>query len=750
MKLKFVANSLGLLSVGLFFTLAVHAQGVIVPIICERRPCIPIPRPPRPVPLPNSLPVKSIKLDTKINGQVATTHVEQIFRNDTPYTLEGTYFFPIPETASIVEFAIWENGKKLVGEVRSREEARRIYDEIVRRQRDPGLLEYAGKDLFQASIFPIPPNSDKILELTYSEVLKAESGTVAYRYPLGTGKNLWRNQGDDNTRRNMPTQKFGTVSGKIEIVGKDALRNIYSPSHQIETKIKNEVGASVTFETKGNDNDFQLFYGLSNNDFGMSLLTYREAGKDGYFLLQLSPKDNLSERELVNKDIVFVLDTSGSMADEGKMEKARSALLFGIQGLRDGDKFNVINFAGEEHLMESKPISADASGKKRGQEFVKKLTPSGGTNINDALRAALRQFDSSDRPKMLVFMTDGNPSVGEMDVQKIIKNAQDNKVDGLRLFTFGVGYDVNTTLLDKLAAENSGVADYIEPKENLEVKVGNFFTKVNSPVLTNLELDFGGVQTDLLYPRNLTDIFKGTQLVLVGRYKNTSDIENVTLQLKGKTGRENRTFNYTNLDFPFRADKNEFLPRLWATRRVGWLMEQIRSNGENKELRDEIVDLGTRFGIVTPYTSYLATDGSESSFAVDGRNISPMQTRRSDKDARNSAPSSLMTTGRDAVEASKKAKEQQNTVNVTADDETVRTEQKLGIKKSGAKTFYLENGVFVDSEYKEESKLTEIKLKFASDEFFNLIAKEKELAQYFAVGEQVVVVWKGKVYRIEK
>ncbi len=756
MKLKFVANSLGLFFVGLFFALSVHAQGVIVPIICDRRPCVPRPRP-VPIPLPNALPVKSIKLDTKINGQVATTHVEQIFRNDTPYTLEGTYFFPIPETASIVEFAIWENGKKLVGEVRSREEARRIYDEIVRRQRDPGLLEYAGKDLFQASIYPIPPNSDKILELTYSEVLKAESGTVAYRYPLGTGKNLWRNQGDDNTRRNMPTQKFGTVSGKIEIVGKEALRNIYSPSHSIETKIKNEVGASVSFETSGNDNDFQLFYGLSNNDFGMSLLTYREAGKDGYFLLQLSPKDNLSERELLNKDIVFVLDTSGSMADEGKMEKARSALLFGIKGLRDGDRFNVINFAGEEHLMEAKPIAADANGRKRGEEFVKKLTPSGGTNINDALRAALRQFDSSDRPKMLVFMTDGLPTVGESNVQKIIQNAKEIKVDGLRLFTFGVGYDVNTTLLDKLAAENSGVADYIEPKENLEVKVGNFFTKVNSPVLTDLEIDFGGVQTDLIYPRNLTDIFKGTQLVLIGRYKNTSDIENITLQLKGKAGRENRTFNYSNLNFPFRAEKNEFLPRLWATRRVGWLMEQIRSNGENKELRDEVVDLGTRYGIVTPYTSYLATDGSEREFKVDGasgggRTISPLQTRRAERlpATKPAATTSLMTTGRDAVEASKKAKEQQNTVDISSDDESFKLETQMGIKKSGLKTFYSENNVWVDSEYKEEAKLTEIKLKFASDEFFNLIAKEKALAQYFAVGEQVVVVWKGKVYRIEK
>jgi uncharacterized protein YegL len=757
-----------LLFVSFSMVISANAQGVIVPIICEVRPCRPIPRP-RPIPIPNALPVKSIRLETKIGGQVATTHVEQIFRNDTPYTLEGTYFFPIPETAAIVEFAIWENGKKLVGEVRTREEARRIYDEIVRRQKDPGLLEYAGKNLFQASIFPIPPNSDKKLEITYSQVLKAESGTVAYRYPLGTGRNLWANprpismsEGDSSiySNRTVNPQKFGTVSGKIEIVGREALRNVYSPSHRIEVNNKGETSATVSFETNSSDNDFQLFYGLSNNDFGMSLLTYREAEKDGYFLLQLSPKDNLSERELLDKDIVFVLDTSGSMADESKMEKARAALLFGIRNLRGGDRFNVISFAGEEHLMESRLTTANSEGKTRGEEFVKKLAPTGGTNINDALRAALRQFDSSDRPKMLVFMTDGLPTVGESNVEKIIQNAKEIKVEDLRLFTFGVGYDVNTLLLDRLAAENSGTADYVEPKEDLEVKVSNFFTKVNSPVLTDLEMDFGVVETDLLYPRGLPDIFKGTQLTLIGRYKNASDIENVTLRLKGKSGKQIKSFNYANLDFPMRAEKNDFLPRLWATRRVGWLMEQIRTNGEQKELRDEVVDLGTRYGIVTPYTSYLATDGSEKEDRTAFSNLhreSASNNVVSDLPLNNRSvarkskvmpePLAGATTGQGAVRASKEAKQLQLQTTADSDDEVIKTGT---VKKIGAKTFYLENDVWIDSEFKEQSKLKEIKITFASNEFFDLINKETALAQFFALGEKVVVVWKGNVYRITK
>jgi len=238
----------------LLTALTSYAQGIIVPGPCRRCPV-----PPQPITLPRSLPVKSIKLDTKIVSQVATTHVEQIFRNDSDATLEGTYFFPLPESASISEFAIWDGDRRLVGEVRSREEARRIYDQIVRRQKDPGLLEYAGKDLFQASIYPIPPHSDKKVELTFTQVLQAESGTVAYRYPLGVGRQMGQ---------------IGTVSGRIELESKDPLRNIYSPSHAVETKRNGDRRSLVTFESQSGKEpqDFQLFYSLSQEDFGVSLV----------------------------------------------------------------------------------------------------------------------------------------------------------------------------------------------------------------------------------------------------------------------------------------------------------------------------------------------------------------------------------------------------------------------------------------------------------------------------------------------
>ena len=749
MTFRSIAIVFGVAVAALFSSVSVNAQGIIVPIICDIRPCRPVPRP-MPQPLPNALPVKSITLNTKINGQVATTHVEQVFRNDTQYTLEGTYFFPIPETASIVEFAIWENGKRLVGEVRSREEARRIYDEIVRRQRDPGLLEYAGKDLFQASIFPIPPNSDKKLEMTYTEVLKAESGTVAYRYPLGTGRNVWSRPTPmigDLHRGNMPKQQFGTISGTVEIVGKEALRNVYSPTHSIEVKRKGETTANISFETKSNDTDFQLFYGLSNGDFGMSLVTYREPGKDGYFLLMLSPKENISEKELVSKDIVFVLDTSGSMAEEGKMEKARKALLFGVRTLRDGDRFNIINFAGEEHLMERGLINANAEGKKRGEEFVNKLQPTGGTNINDSLIASLKQFEKSDRPKMLVFMTDGNPTVGEQNVEKIINNLKATKNVDVRIFPFGFGYDVNTTLLDRIGSENSGISDYVQPKEDLEIKVSNFFSRVSSPVLADLDLDFGPVLTDYTYPRKLTDLFRGMQMTIIGRYKNTNDLKNITLRLTGKAGKESRSFTYNDLDFPVRNEDNNFLPRLWASRRVGWLLEQIRANGETKETLDEVVELGTRYGLVTPYTSYLATDGSMANMRA-GMSLDAIPA---------AAPAKAMKdkSGAGAVRMSIQQNTMQSNASVAADERKEESEQII-VRNSvnnqfvANKNFINQSGFWIDSEFSETAKLTETSIKFASDEYFRLITNEPSLAPYLSLGDQVVVVWRGKVYRITK
>jgi Ca-activated chloride channel family protein len=406
-----------------------------------------------------------------------------------------------------------------------------------------------------------------------------------------------------------------------------------------------------------------------------------------------------------------------------------------------------VNFAGEEHLMERGLIAANAQGRKRGEEFIERLSPSGGTNINDSLIASLKLFEKGDRPKMLVFMTDGLPTVGETNVEKIIANLKGAKNVDVRIFPFGFGYDVNTTLLDRIGSENSGISDYVQPKEDLEVKVSNFFSRVSSPVLSDLDLDFGPLLTEYTYPRKLNDLFRGGQMTIVGRYKNSNDLKNITLKLTGKTGKETKTFNYSDLDFPNRADENNFLPRLWASRRVGWLLEQIRANGETKETKDEVVELGTRFGLVTPYTSYLATDGSLSNIR-EGMSMDAVRAMPAAKAMKDRS-------GSGAVQLSVQQNSMQSNTVVVADEKKDASEQILiantvNNQFVANKNFANQNRVWIDSDYKENGGLPEVTVKFASDEYFRLVTAESGLAPYLSLGDQVVVVWKGKVYRIVK
>lgn len=718
-------------------------QGVIIPGPCRRCPPRPIPQP-----LPHVLDIKSITISTAINSQVASTKVVQVFRNDTPYVLEGTYLFPIPESASVSDFAIYDGNFRMAGEVVQRGKAREIYNEIVRKMRDPGLLEYSGKNLIEADVFPIPPRSDKKIELTYSQVLTAESGVVSYKYPLGTG-------------RNLVERPAATVAGTVQIESPAGIRNVFSPTHQISVSNEGDRKAKLSFEASGRDaqNDFQLYYSLSEKEFGLSLLTYREPGQPGYFLMLLSPKNAISESQRLPKEIVFVLDTSGSMSGE-KIDSAKAALRFGVESLDERDTFNVISFSGEVHLMSEGLIEATRENKKKGLNFIANLRAEGGTNIDETLVNAFHLFEESKKPQMIVFLTDGQPTVGVTDLKSIYKDVENANTAHVRLFSFGVGYDVNTTLLDKLSADNRGVSDYIQPHENLEVKVSNFFAKVNYPVLSGLALNMGGVETENTYPKSLPDLFKGSQVVLVGRYMKPSG--ETTIKLSGDVNGERETFTFDGKDFPSEARANDFLPRLWAVRRVGYLLEQIRLNGEAKELVDEIVSLGTRYGIVTPYTSFLVTEPPRDdegrpiplNSPGDGRPYTPYARRGAkgrDKDY-SGQPGVGNGTGSGAVKQSVAEKGLQESVLVTDGlvDMTLKVEERPPLMRIvGGKTFLHVDSVWTDTEYKEDTKLPRVEVTYGSKEFFDLIAALPKLSEYFSLGQKVIVIYDGKVYSVK-
>jgi Ca-activated chloride channel family protein len=316
-------------------------------------------------------------------------------------------------------------------------------------------------------------------------------------------------------------------------------------------------------------------------------------------------------------------------------------------------------------------------------------------------------------------------------------------------------------LLDGLANENRGAVAYIEPKEDIEVKVSNFFAKVNNPVLSDVKIDWGGVETDLVYPRATPDVFHGSQLVLMGRYRPRPSATRLTLT--GKVNGRERRFMYDDLQFPEKQGDNEFLPHLWAMRRVGHLLDQIRVNGESKELRDEIVDLGTRYGIVTPYTSYLVLEpGTVSQNSRGSGGLPPAAPIPGRSGGVGGAVSNLPLNGRESVTETVTVVEAGKTaVDFSKKKEAMREADKLvivtttsdsenRIRQVAGKTFYLRGGVWTDSEFKADAKLPVVKLKFASDEYFNLTGQEAKLAECFALGQRVVVVWKGKVYQVEE
>jgi Ca-activated chloride channel homolog len=543
---------------------------------------------------PNTPPLAMLnhKVSVTVDEQVAVTRVEQTFRNATDRALEATYVFPVPRGASVNRFTLWVDGKETKGELVEADKARQVYTDVVRRLQDPGLLEYVGNDLLRVRVFPVPARGDQKVALSYTSVAAADSGLAEYVYPLKT-----------DGKAATTLQEF---SLHVTLKSRHKLQNIYSPTHAVAVKHAGGGEAHIDFERNqaALDKDFQLYYTLGDTDVGLTALTYRPVkGEDGYFLLLVSPRAELAKTQQVPRDMVFVLDTSGSMVGP-KMEQARKALRFCLDNLTDKDRFAVMNFATTVNKYAEGLTAVGPEQVGRAKQWVDALQATGGTAIDAALSAALevRSADLS-RSFTVVFFTDGQPTVGEVHPENILKNVAAKNTSNTRIFTFGVGDDVNAALLDRLADGTRAVSTYVRPEEDIEVKVSGLYAKISYPVLTDLRLTASkGVTLSDMYPNRLPDLFHGGQVVVLGRYRGEG---HWALTLSGKIGAAEREFVY-EANFPGKTGEGKaFVADLWARRKVGYLLEQIRSNGEQKELVDEVVRLAKKHGITTPYTSYL-------------------------------------------------------------------------------------------------------------------------------------------------
>lgn len=723
---------LGLVFLASFGAAPVHADGLVV-IDCPQPPpdvrlfepdmtppCIwpfPCPQPPAPQPVVRAdcaayLSVKSHNVTVTIDNQVARTHVDETFTNPSDYQLEGTYIFPLPDDAAINVFAMWVDGKRLEGQVLDRSQARQIYEDIVRRRKDPALLEYVGRNAFQARIFPIPPHSDKRVEIDYSQVLGTSNGLVKFVYPLNTEK--------------FSPDPLANVSVNVTIKSNQALKAIYSPSHSVQVIRADDYNASVSYEASNvkPDRDFVLYYSLSSDRVGATLFSYKpDAASDGFFLLLVTPQVKPPDDKVVARDVVLVLDTSGSMQGE-KIDQAKRALNFVLDHLNPDDRFNVITFstAVVPYATSLRPVSARADA----EQFVDQIAAGGSTDINRALLEGLAGADPS-RPTVVIFLTDGQPTAGEIDTPRIMDNVKQAAGQNVRLFTFGVGDDVNTLLLDSLAEDHRGVSAYVRPGEKIDETVSDFYAKISTPVLSDVSVDWGGIQVTDVYPYPLPDLFAGSQLVVAGRYHTAGP---ATVTLKGNINGQSQTYSFPDLSFRT-AGGDQFIAPLWATRKIGYLLAQIRLHGENKEAVDEIVSLAVRYGIVTPYTSFLI-DERQDVFTPQGLGGAAQNMQKQ------LAPAATAAAGPTAVSGS-----QLNRALREAD--SAATDTTGQVKQIGDKAFILRDGVWTDSSF-DSTKMTTTKVQFGSDEYFALLEQHPNWAPFLALGQKVILVVDGTAY----
>ncbi len=534
------------------------------------------------------------KVSIQIEDQAAVTSVEQVFRNHTDRALEATYVFPVPKGASVNEFVLWVDGKKVNGELVEAQRAREVYTEIVRRTQDPGLLEYVDGNLLRLRVFPVPARGEQKVALRYTSVTARESGLVEYVYPLKRG-------------RGTPTIDDFSIRAKIQ--AQHGVQNVYSPTHAITLKRNSDRDIEVHFTQKQGllDRDFQLFYQLGDRDVGLTALAHRpSAEENGSFLMLIAPQLKMAKENRAPRDLVLVLDTSGSMAGE-KFRQAQKALHHCLGSLSEKDRFGLVGFATTVDKYRDGLVAATRENVASAKKWVDEMEANGGTAIYDALEAALGfRGDDESRSFTVVFFTDGLPTVGDGDKirpEVILRDTVARNTANTRIFTFGVGDDVNATLLDQLAYKTRARPTYVRPQEDLEVKVSGMVAKISHPVLTNLKLaTTGDVRLLEVYPPQLPDLFHGSQLVVLGRYSGKGP---TAIKLTGSVGKETKEF-VCETTFPEKtAAGREFVEHLWARRKVGYLLDQVRANGENKELVGEVVALAKKYSITTPYTSLL-------------------------------------------------------------------------------------------------------------------------------------------------
>ncbi len=646
-------------------------------------------------------------VDITLDNGIARVKIEEEFENVSSHRLEAVYLFPIPSSAVISDFVMKVGDQVFKGEVLPADEARKIYQEIVAKLKDPALLEYVGSQLIRLSVFPFEPGEKRQFHIEYTQPLEISSNAYTMIYPLKIDSFL--------------TAPIGRVSIRINTT--DEIAEVFSPTHALkEVQASGVSGREYIFQAVDfvPSSDVAMVFTASTEEIPSSVATFwDEKAGEGYFLLTLIPR--LKEERIIPKDVVFVLDISGSMYGE-KIEQAKKALEQVLQMLRSDDRFAIVTF--DDGIYDLTGGLLSASEKGVWIEKVRRIQADGMTNIYGALQTSIDMFSRGDegRFKVLLFLTDGAPTSGITETGRIVSDATNEaRARNVHLFSFGVGTGVVAELLDRLVQENAGRVSYIVEGENIESKVTELYRSIETPALENVVISMEGIETAKVLPTGPHSLFSGYALRLSGLFFEEGDLK---VTVEGTRGGERHTYEYY-----FQIDKiagNEFVSRIWAQKRIASLANIYRydsslSEKAREEVAQEIIALSKKFNIINEFTSFLIAPERHLAYnaVVDrgGLGVAPQ------------------TTG--SVMAAKSVAEMEMDQFVGGGTSDYRFVGSIG--------FYLKDEVWIEDN-PEVDKLVPVKVKAFSQAYFDLFNVDDWLKEVLSLGEKVKFIYKGTLF----
>lgn len=685
-------------------SLAPRAATAQRPVPCETRMCVAAPCPQPPCPIDGRVVRTGREVRVVLEGRVLAYEVTERWTNHGRRIGEADYVLPLPRGAAFEDLALMIDGEMVTGEIRGAGEARRIYEEIVRRQRDPALVEWMDHGVLRTRIFPIQPGETRTVTVRFRAVAEREGDALRIDVPAPRGQ---------GTETGGTTLRFAWPQG-------EGFGDAWSPTHAVEAG--SALAQRRELRVADATGTVTLLLPLRGRGAAMTVLTHAPRRDEGYVLITLAPPATAAAA--TPRDVTFVIDVSGSMSGE-KLRQAQAAGRQLLNSLGRGDRFRLVAFASDVNDFAEGWSAATPEALRRAGAWLDGLSASGGTNIGGALARALEASTPSGRLGLLLFLTDGAPTVGERSGARLAAYAAQHRGER-RVFTFGLGADVNVALLEQLALDGAGTAHFVRPQEDVERIVGVVAQRITRPVATDLRVRADGVTLVQVLPAGRIDLFAGQELTILAKYRGSAAAARLTIAGEGAGAPVQWT---TTAQFPAQRTQDAFVGRLWATQRVGWLSAERRKNGPSAEVDDELKGLGERWGIPTEFTSYLALEP--------GMAVAPMPR---DERARllpavAGAGSVAAAPPPSAFEQAREAAKQRSARSMAEVDATM---DRATTRRAANRMFVLRDSAWVDTRA-AAANARRISVRAYSDAYFALMDSIPELREAFALGDRVEV-----------